>query len=170
MRRMSIFLLIGIVAMLAWPVEASVVPTTKAEVEVTVQGLNGLLKCSGCVNTCDPTPLYADQDVLVGMVTVDWHADGNVYVTYEMTEDLWYMTEVHVGWFDCDDLPKKMIPGKAQIGVEDLEQLGRDFDLTRRPVELLNVPDQGYHVRRYFLEHNRIRAVIGSGYTALCHQ
>ena len=57
---------------------------------------------------------------MVGTVTVDWNADRNVYVTYRITLDGWYMTEVHVGWFDCEELPKKMIPGKAQEGFEGL--------------------------------------------------
>lgn len=117
MRRLSIFLLIGIVVLLAAPVEASVVPTATEKVEVTAQGL----KCQqdGCEKTC-VTDLFAGQDFLVGTVTVQWNIDGNVYVTYEIAEDDWYMTEVHVGWFDYDELPRKMIPGQAQKGFEDL--------------------------------------------------
>jgi len=117
MRKLSIFLVIGVVALLAWPVEASVVPGAKAEVEVTVPGL----KClpTGCEETC-VTDLIAGKNLLVGAVTVEWKDDGNVNVTYEITEEGWFITQVHVGWFDCNDLPKKMIPGQAQIGVEDL--------------------------------------------------
>ena len=101
MRRLSIFLLIGIVAMLAAPLEASVATTTAA----TKTGL--VCECDlgqGCTTT-----LYAGQTIEVGTVIAEM-VDGNIVVTYDTTGSGWVMTETHL-YVGCDE-PKKFAPGQ----------------------------------------------------------
>jgi len=108
MRKLSIFLLIGVVVVLAWPVAAS------AGVEA-VEKAEAFLKCDPtepCV-----TDLIAGQNFTVGIVRVTWLADS-VKVEYQITDADWYITEVHL-WAGSD-VPDKSAPGKFPYKDEDL--------------------------------------------------
>jgi hypothetical protein len=106
MRKLSIALFVGVIALLAWPAEATT--------------LDGGLKEASCVlNSPDgTTPLIAGQNETVGMVTVQVEADGDLKVTYQTVGD-WWITQIHL--YVGDDPPEKPSPGRFTYKEEALD-------------------------------------------------
>lgn len=111
MKRLSIVLLLGALALVAWPTEATT-PTVPA------------MKRAPISNDCDcdleegcTTILYAGQHIEVGTVSVDWWG-GDIRVTYDTTSTGWSITETHL-FVGCEE-PAKLAPGKFPFKHENL--------------------------------------------------
>lgn len=135
MKRLTVILLFGAVALLAWPVEA----TVEAEAE---------LKCA------DPpcsTPLLAGQTIDVGTVDV-FYENGTLRVVFNIEENNgWFLTETHL--FVGTNEPTKSAPGRFPYKHEDLDYVATDsyeFSFPIPPTECL-----------YFAAHAVVETVVG---------
>jgi hypothetical protein len=96
------------VALLALVVASAPATSTAAVLDATLKGRP--------TSTCDPsasercvTELIAGQNLTVGTVSVEYNGD-DLIVTFEVTEDGWYLTETHL--YVGSEPPSKTAPGQ----------------------------------------------------------
>jgi hypothetical protein len=104
------------VALLALVVASAPATSTAAVLDATLKGRP--------TSTCDPsasercvTELIAGQNLTVGAVSVEYNGD-ELIVTFEVTEDGWYLTETHL--YVGSEPPSKTAPGQFPFQHEGL--------------------------------------------------
>ncbi len=95
-------------------------------------------------------PLVAGQHTEVGDVYLDWD-NGNLTVTYMISDLDWWITEIHFGWFDSP--VGYAIPGQMQVKFDQLHDQSIQFVIPKS--ELESVPNCPYFAAHAVVKRSR---------------
>jgi len=77
----------------------------------------------GITSSADVVTLYAGQNIDVGTLTVEVDVNGDLVVTYAITDPEWELLETHL--YVGIDPPTKSAPGRFPYGPEDVVKEGK---------------------------------------------